>query len=174
MELRQHSKKIALISFLFHPDAPVDLQIRRKNHLLSWELFCRNVGEVVNSSSIQKLAIHVFRQCSGHFLATVLIARALKEVKDVLIWQHASRVIGFLPTSHTPNRNLLIDALAFILGHLGSANKFVKYCASYLEMEGTDQVDLLERWMKEDLIETLDEGEQIVQHLVNALLLESF
>nr|CAN64845.1 hypothetical protein VITISV_036149 [Vitis vinifera] len=51
----------------------------------------RNVGEVVNSSSIQKLAIHVFRQCSGHFLATVLIARALKEVKDVLIWQHASR-----------------------------------------------------------------------------------
>ena len=173
MELRQHSKKIALISFLFHPDAPMDLQIRRKNHLLSWELFCRNVGEVVNSSSIQKLAIHVFRQCSGHFLATVLIARALKEVKDVLIWQHASRVIGFLPTSHTEDR-ILLNALSFVLGHLGSANKYVKYCASYLEIEGTYKVDLLERWMNEDLIGTLDEGEQIVQHLVNALLLESF
>ncbi|RVW77537.1 hypothetical protein CK203_050289 [Vitis vinifera] len=78
----------------------VDLEIRRNHHLLSWELFCRNVGEVVHSSTIQQLAIHVIRQCFGHFLALVLMARALKEVKDVCIWQHASRVIGFLPTSH--------------------------------------------------------------------------
>ena len=41
-------------------------------------------------------------------------------------------------------------------------------------MEGTKKVDLLDSWMNEDLIETLDEGEKIVQHLVNALLLESF
>ena len=39
-------------------------------------------------------------------------------------------------------------------------------------MEGTHKKDLLERWMKEDLITTLDEGEQIVQHLVDALLLK--
>ncbi|XP_034701810.1 probable disease resistance protein At4g27220 [Vitis riparia] len=132
-----------------------------------------NVGEVVHSSTIQKLAVLVLKQCSGHLLATVLMARALKEVKDVRIWQHASRVISFLPTSHTEDR-ILLNALSFVLGHLGSANKYVKYCASYLEIEGTYKVDLLERWMNEDLIGTLDEGEQIVQHLVNALLLESF
>ncbi|KAL6329137.1 hypothetical protein AAG906_007683 [Vitis piasezkii] len=68
-------------------------------------------------SSIQQLAVHVLRQCSGHLLATVLMARALKEVKDVRIWQHASRVIGFLPTSHTEDR-ILFNALAFVLGHL--------------------------------------------------------
>ena len=101
------------------------------------------------------------------------MARALKDIKDVRIWQHASRVIGFLPTSHTQDR-ILVNALAFVLGHLGSANKCIKYCASYLEMEGIDKVDLLERWMNEDLIRTLDEGERIVQHLANALLLESF
>ena len=179
-----NTQKIALISFLFqsevpvdlqifHPYVPVDLEIRRNHHLLSWELFCRNVGEVVHSSSIQQLAILVFRQCSGHFLATVLMARALKEVKDVRIWQHASRVIGFIPTLHTQDR-ILLNALAFVLGHLGSANKCVKYCAFYLEMEGTNKVDLLERWMNEHLIETLNEGEQIIQHLVNAILLESF
>ena len=95
-----NTQKIVLISFLFHPGVLVDLEIRRNHHLLSWELFCRNVGEVVHSSTIQQLAIHVIRQCFGHFLALVLMARALKEVKDVCIWQHASRVIGFLPTSH--------------------------------------------------------------------------
>ena len=41
-------------------------------------------------------------------------------------------------------------------------------------MEGTNKVDLIKRWMKEGLIRTLNEGEQIVQHLDNALLLESF
>ena len=41
-------------------------------------------------------------------------------------------------------------------------------------MEGIHKVDLLERWMKEDLIQTLNEGEQIVQQLVNSVLLESF
>ena len=95
-----NTQKIVLINFLFHPWVPVDLEIRRNHHLLSWKLFCRNVGEVVHSSSIKQLAIHVIRQCSGHFLALVLMARALTEVKDVCIWQHASRVIGFLPTSH--------------------------------------------------------------------------
>ncbi|KAJ9687647.1 hypothetical protein PVL29_016220 [Vitis rotundifolia] len=168
-----NTQKIVCISFQFYPKLPADLEIGRNYHLLSWELFCRNVGEVMHSSSIQELAVHVLRQCSGHLLATVLMARALKEVKDVRIWQHASRVIGFLPTSHTEDR-ILFNALAFVLEHLDSANKCVKYCASYLEMEGTDKVDLLDRWMKEGLIGTLEEGEQIVQHLVNALLLESF
>ncbi|KAJ9687645.1 hypothetical protein PVL29_016218 [Vitis rotundifolia] len=179
-----NTQKIALISILNHRKVAaldlefrkvpvVDLEIRREHHLFSWELFCRNVGEVVHSSSIQQLALHVWRQCSGHLLATVLMARALKDVKDVRIWKHASRVICFLPTSHTQDR-ILLYALAFVLRHLGSANKCVKYCASYLKMEGIDKVDLLKRWMNEDLIRTLDEGERIVQHLVNALLLESF
>ncbi|XP_034702007.1 disease resistance protein RPS2-like [Vitis riparia] len=166
------TQKIVLMGYSSFSVVPVaDLEIRGSHHLLSWELFCKNVGEVM--SSIQQLAVHLLRQCSGHLLATVLMARALKDVKNVRIWQHASRVIGCLPTSHAEDR-ILFNALAFVLEHLGSANKCVKYCASHLEMEGTYRVDLLDSWMKEDLIKTLNEGEKIVQHLVNALLLESF
>ena len=66
-------------------DVPADLEIRREDHLLLWNLFCRNVGEVVRSLSIQTLAVDVLRQCCGHFLATVLKTRALKDVKDVSI-----------------------------------------------------------------------------------------
>ena len=167
-----NTQKIVLMGYSGFSVVPVaDLEIRRSHHLVSWELFCENVGEFM--SSIQQLAVHLLRQCSGHLLATVLMARALKDVKNVRIWQHASRVIGCLPTSHAEDR-ILFNALTFVLGHLGSANKCVKYCASHLEMEGTKKVDLLDSWMNEDLIETLDEGEKIVQHLVNALLLESF
>ena len=152
----------------------MDLAIWREDNLLPWNLFCRNVGEVMHSSSIQPLAVDVLRQCSGHLLAIVLIERALKDAKDVSIWQHASRVIGFrLTTSHSTEDRILLNALAFVLGQVGSAaNKCLKYCASYLEMEGTHRVDLLERWMKEDLIGTLDEGEEIVQQLVKVDLLE--
>ncbi|RVW77559.1 putative disease resistance protein [Vitis vinifera] len=167
-----NTQKIVSMCFSSFSGLPVaDLEIWGNYHLLSWKLFCENAGEVM--SSIQQLAVHLLRQCSGHLLATVLMARALKDAKNVRIWQHASRVIGCLPTSHAEDR-ILFNALAFILGHLGSANKCVKYCASHLEMEGTKKVDLLDSWMNEDLIETLDEGEKIVQHLVNALLLESF
>ena len=164
-------KIVLMICSGFRTMPVVDLEIKGRHHLLSWELFCKNVGEVM--PSIQQLAVHLLRQCSGHLLATVLMARALKDVKKVRIWQHASWVIGCLPTSHAEDR-ILFNALAFVLGHLGSANKCVKYCAFHLEMEGTKKVDLLDSWMNEDLIETLDEGEKIVQHLVNALLLESF
>ena len=171
-------QKIALIGIMVNLSMPVDLEIRREYHLLSWNLFCRNVGKlVVHSSSIQPLAVHLLRQCCGHLLAIVLIARALKDVKDVSIWRHASRAIDFLPTtSQSTEDRILLNALAFVLGQLGSAaNKCLKYCASNLEMmEGTHKVDLLERWMKKDLIGTLDEGEEIVQQLVNAVLLESF
>ncbi|RVW77563.1 hypothetical protein CK203_050290 [Vitis vinifera] len=44
------------------------------------------------------------------------------QVKDVRIWQHASRVIGFLPTSHVQDR-IMLNALAFVLGHLEHSMK---------------------------------------------------
>ncbi|RVW73872.1 hypothetical protein CK203_059898 [Vitis vinifera] len=81
-----NTQKIVLMGYSGFPTEPVaDLEIRRRHHLLSWELFCKNVGEVM--SSIQQLAVHLLRQCSGHLLATVLMARAFKDVKNVRIWQ---------------------------------------------------------------------------------------
>ncbi|RVW64209.1 hypothetical protein CK203_046378 [Vitis vinifera] len=153
----------------------VDLDIRLKDHLLSWELFYRNVKEEHSSSiGIQLQAIHVLKQCCGHLLATVLMARALKGVNNVRIWEYSSHALQLLPPSQTEDR-ILFNALAFIWGLLGSADqKCVKYCASYLEREGTDNVDLIGRWIKGSLIGSIDQGDEIIRNLVNALLLESF
>ncbi|KAJ9687668.1 hypothetical protein PVL29_016237 [Vitis rotundifolia] len=152
----------------------VDLEIRLKDHLLSWELFYRNVEEVHSLSiDIQHQAIYVLKQCCGHLLATVLMAQALKGVNNVRIWEYSSHALQLLPPSQTEDR-ILFNALAFIWGLLGSTDqKCVKYCVSYLEREETDNVDLIGRWIKGGLIGSIDEGDGIIRNLVNALLLES-
>ena len=43
-----------------------------------------------------------------------------------------------------------------------------------MEREGTDNVDLIGRWIKGSLIGSIDQGDEIIQNLVHALLLESF
>ena len=156
-------------------DKQLDLEIRLKDHLLSLELFHRNVEEVhISSIGIRQHIVQVLKHCCGHLLAIVLMARALKGVKNVGIWEYSSHALQLLPMSQTEDR-ILFNALAFIWGRLGSAEqKCVKYCAFYLERKGTKKVDLIERWIKGGLIGTLDEGDEISQNLVNALLLDSF
>ncbi|XP_059596938.1 uncharacterized protein LOC132254741 [Vitis vinifera] len=75
---------MGLIKNVDHVTA-VGVEIMMENHLLSWELFCVNVGEVVHSSGIQRLAINVVEKCCGHLLLVVIMARALKDMNDVLI-----------------------------------------------------------------------------------------
>ena len=147
----------------------VDLYIIMQDHLSSWNLFCSIVGEAMGSWRIAK---HVFKRCYGHLLAIVLMARALRGVESVQIWKHASHALDLLPTSQTEDR-ILFNALEFILLLLGIADECVKYCAFYLDSEGTYSVDLIESWMKHKLIRTFEEGKKIVQKLVNAFLLES-
>ncbi|RVW44387.1 hypothetical protein CK203_071016 [Vitis vinifera] len=112
-------------------------------------------------------------QCSGHLLAVALMARALKMVFDVSIWEHASYILSLSHRSQSKD-TVLYNALAFILGRSGSADKCVNYCAFYMEREGVDKVDLIQEWIRHALISTFDEGEKIVHDLVSAFLLESF
>ena len=69
--------------------------------------------------------------------------------------------------------NSLINVLTFICGQLGSKVYFVKHCALYLE-KGAYKVNLIQEWINGSLIGTLDEGEEIIQDLNNAFLLETF
>ena len=150
----------------------VDLEIRLEDHLLSWQLFHTNVGNVLHSSPIRYQAVNVLKHCSGHLLVAVLMARALKGVENIRVWEHASHAFDLLATSETNDR-ILFNALAFILGRLDSAKECIKSCESYLDSKGTEKIYLIEKWMKGGLIRTLDEGEEIIQELSNAFLLES-
>ncbi|RVW42077.1 hypothetical protein CK203_093331 [Vitis vinifera] len=142
----------------------VGLGIRLEDHLLSWELFRWNVGEVLHSSSIQCFVIHLLKQCCGHLLATILMARGLKGVNDVRIWEYASHILGLQPISQTEDR-ILFNALTFLRRGLGSADQCLKHCASYLESSGTNKIDLIGRWVRGTLVGTLEEGERLLEIL---------
>ncbi|XP_034701982.1 disease resistance protein At4g27190-like [Vitis riparia] len=149
----------------------VDLEIRLEDHLLTWELFCMNVGNVVHSSGIQRLAIRVVKECEGHLLAIVLMARALREVDEVHTWEYASHALALQPTRLRDY--VLFNALAFICGRLGSAMyclKFFVHMGCWREIE---KGDVIGRWISGGLIRKADEGEEMVRDLVDAFLLES-
>eukprot|EP00261_Vitis_vinifera_P038150 XP_019079393.1 PREDICTED: disease resistance protein At4g27190 isoform X4 [Vitis vinifera] len=173
-----NSKKIQKIVYTTNSQnvddvTAVGVEIRMENHLLSWQLFCVNVGEVMHSSGIQRLAINVVEKCCGHLLAVVIMARALKDVNDVLIWEYASYTLGLQHRSQTKDR-VLFNALAFMWGRSGSTNKYLQYCVDMENWGQMEKVHLIEEWITSSLVGTFDEGEQIVGDLVNAFLLESF
>ena len=156
-----------------HQRMLLDLEISMDDHLLSWELFCLNVGDVVHSSVIERLAIHAVKECRGHLLAIVLLARALKEVTEVHIWEYASHAPALRPASQMKDE-VLFNTLAFICGHLGnSEKKCLKYFVDMGYRGKLEKVNLIGRWITSDLIGKLNEGEKIVGDLVNAFLLES-
>ena len=150
----------------------MDLEIRLEDHLLSWKLFSMNVGKNVHSSGFRRRATDVVEKCSGHLLVVVLMARALKMVSDVIVWERASCILG-LPHRAQMKDTVLCNTLAFILGHLGSADKCVKYSAFNTQKEGTSRTDLILEWIRHALIKTVEEGEKIVQDLINAFVFES-
>ena len=151
----------------------VDREIRLDDHLLSWELFCRNVGNIVHSSGFQHRATDVVQKCCGHLLAVVLMARALNMVFNVSTWEHASYLLSLPHRSQLEDR-VLYNALAFNMGRCsGSAHECVKYCAFYMEREGANKLDLIQEWIRHALISTFDEGQKMVRGLVSAFLLES-
>ncbi|CAL5378040.1 unnamed protein product [Camellia sinensis] len=86
----------------------MDLEIRMEDHLLPWKLFCRNVGpSLVHSSSvIQQMAARLVKECDGHLHAIVLLARALKGVADIGVWELALNqvLVKPKPNQTKPNR----------------------------------------------------------------------
>ncbi|XP_028762831.1 uncharacterized protein LOC114721178 [Neltuma alba] len=75
----------------------MDLTIKTEDHLLPWEVFCKNVGsELLNSSTdIQSIAVKMVEKCGGHLLAIILMAKSLKDVKDVQTWELALDKLGY-------------------------------------------------------------------------------
>ncbi|XP_057420987.1 disease resistance protein RPS2-like [Lotus japonicus] len=69
----------------------IDLNIRTQDHLLSWEVFCSHAGSVMihSSRAIQEIAERIVKECHGHLLAIVLVAKSLKNAKDVKQWELA-------------------------------------------------------------------------------------
>ena len=146
-----------------------DLEIRLEDHLFTWKLFRMEVGNVVHFSGIQCLAIRMVKECKGHLLVIVLMARALRDIDEVHTWECASLALTLQPTQLRDD-DVLFNALAFVCGRLGSAMNCLKYFVEMGCWGKLEEGDLIGRWIRDDLIRKVDEGQKMVGHLVDAFL----
>ncbi|KAI8026809.1 Disease resistance protein [Camellia lanceoleosa] len=144
----------------------VDLEIRMDDHLLPWNLFCRNVGSslVLSSSAIQQMAIQLVKECHGHLLAIVLLARALKGVTDIGVWELVLHQLT------SQSSEVMVHALKLVWDQKDIITKHcIKFCAQNLGFQDSP----VSSWISNSLVGKREEGEAIFEDLIDSFLLEN-
>ncbi|KAK6283209.1 hypothetical protein POUND7_017034 [Theobroma cacao] len=159
---------------IFTSKMATDMEIRMEDHLLSWKLFCRIVGEGLLSPSIQQIAASLVKECRGNLLAIILTARSLEKVTDdVNLWELAVKRLTMLPPSQIEDTdNVLINALTFIWERMNNKTRHcIKFFTWYPKGQKINRVSLIQHWIQDRLVDTHDEGTNIIQNLVDTSLL---
>ncbi|KAI8027914.1 Disease resistance protein [Camellia lanceoleosa] len=159
-----------------HEIMDLDLEIRMEDHLLPWKLFCRNVApSLVHSSSvIQQMAAQLVKECHGHLPAIVLLARALKGVTDIGVWELALNQL----VSHSSHQQengmsqVMFHVLKFVWDQKDIITKrCIKICTDCQRWRADS---LVSSWIEYGLVETEANGKVILQELINSFLLKNF
>ncbi|KAK3420739.1 hypothetical protein EUGRSUZ_J02658 [Eucalyptus grandis] len=157
-----------------YDEIEVDKKICLDN-LLFWELFRQNVGAAVQSTAVQFLAREIVRMCRPYSHAVILMARALQNVDDILIWKHALERLNVRPTSHEAGiEALMVNVLRFCIDQLEDDKtrkclKNLALCNNYHEIASESAIGL---WVRDGIVDAHDDGQKILKNLVNTSLLE--
>ncbi|KAK6930488.1 NB-ARC [Dillenia turbinata] len=147
----------------------------------AWSLFCDQVGRIIDDLDIKPLAQVIVDECGGLPLAIIIVGRALRNEKSVLVWKHAVREIS-LPSEHelaAYDTKAVIWRLRFSYDRLTHEMKnCFLYCALFPEDYEVNVSDLIEGYIRESLIEgnTLaaqKKGNHIIRALIDSSLLEN-
>ncbi|XP_058007140.1 probable disease resistance protein At4g27220 [Hevea brasiliensis] len=155
----------------------VDWKVRLED-LLSWELFCQNVGEIVDSSpSVQPLARRIVEMCCHCSHAIILVARALKDACDIRIWNNVLETLSKEPVwviSHQDKLEIImINALKFSYECLPDdiTRKCLRNCVQLFQNQVFKVALLIDSWIADGLIDNHHKGNQILDTLTSANLL---
>ncbi|CAI9088510.1 OLC1v1022849C1 [Oldenlandia corymbosa var. corymbosa] len=86
------------------------LKIELLNEQESWQLFCENAGEVVNSKHIEPLAKELTRECCGLPLAICVVGASMRGKYVVELWQDAANTLRMSePVNKGIAKDYLID-----------------------------------------------------------------
>ncbi|KAK3037733.1 hypothetical protein RJ639_031104 [Escallonia herrerae] len=155
---------------------PVDLEITMEDHLLPWDVFCKNLGHAstVYFSSLKPMAVRLVEECHGHLLAIILLARALNGVKDSRIWELALHELTTEPSSEIEGISKdMVNVLRFIWQRKGNASKHcIKYCTSHDKGTVFLRDSLISGWIRAGSVKTQEEGDDILKDLISSFLLE--
>ncbi|CAL5414433.1 unnamed protein product [Camellia sinensis] len=158
-----------------HDIGLVDLEIRMEDHLLLWSLFWKNVDNF--PSKIEPIASQLVQLCHSHLLAIILLARALKSVTDVRVWQHALGELAsssFSSLMEGRSHEVMVVVLKFVWERKSIVTR---HCIKHLCTLVTKDIklkktSLLSCWIENDLIETETAGKHVLEDLIKSFLLE--
>ncbi|GKD20005.1 disease resistance protein [Tanacetum coccineum] len=157
----------------------VDLAISIEDHLLPWILFSTNVDltTVGKYPRIQKMAKRAVEECHGHLLAIILLAKALKGVVDVGVWELA---LEDLASQHKPSSSqfgvtsdVMVKVLRFIWSRMETISQkciiqfALLYTGKYL-----GKSSLIHDWVENGLVKSEQEGERVFDDLICSFFLE--
>ncbi|KAF7114852.1 hypothetical protein RHSIM_RhsimUnG0074300 [Rhododendron simsii] len=153
----------------------VDVEVRMEDHLLPWDIFCENAGQslVDSSSALQQMAIQLVKECHCHLLAVVLLARALKDVTDISVWELALQKLS----SHSSamkegSSQVMKHVLELVWDQKDLTTKYcLQYCTSRWKQRKVSDSPVSE-WISSYLVETKEEGEGILKALISSFLVE--
>lgn len=148
-------------------------------HLLPWVLFSTNVDLPTEGkySSIQEMATRLVKECHGHLLAIILLARTLKAVADVSEWELA---LNELASQQEPSSSewgvtsdVMVRVLRFIWSRIETKSQkcIIQFALHYTGVE-SEKSSLIYSWIRDGLVKTEQEGEHTFENLIRSFLLE--
>ncbi|THG09702.1 hypothetical protein TEA_024319 [Camellia sinensis var. sinensis] len=158
-----------------HDIGLVDLEIKMEDHLLLWSLFWKNVDNF--PSKIEPIASQLVQLCHNHLLAIILLARALKSVTDVRVWQHALGELAsssFSSLMEGKSREVMVVVLKFVWERKSIVTRHcIKHSCTLVTKDiKLEKTSLLSCWIENDLIETETAGKHVLEDLIKSFLLE--
>ncbi|XP_058106914.1 uncharacterized protein LOC131250647 [Magnolia sinica] len=150
----------------------------------SWQLFRKEVGEVVNHPSIAPLAKGIVQECGGLPLAITTVGGALREEDNVHVWSNTLTELRSPATSWIEEmEEEVFKRLKFSYDRLkdGNMKKCFLYIALYPEDHMIKAKELIEYWRAEgfldgarNLAQARDKGHSVLKKLIDSSLLREY
>ncbi|KAM3270963.1 disease resistance protein like [Capsicum chacoense] len=158
----------------------VEMKVYTLDEDESWQLFAKNVGDIVNQEHIHPLAKEIARECDGLPLAITVIGSSMRGKTRVELWEDALDSLG---RSEPYNKNVKDKVYSVIKWSYDSLESqdiqsCFLYCSLYPAAILID--DLIHCWWAEGILgehDTYDQaynrGIKLVESLKDACLLEA-
>ncbi|KAG7617377.1 Disease resistance protein RPS2 [Arabidopsis thaliana] len=156
------------------------VEFLEKKH--AWELFCSKVWrkDLLESSSIRRLAEIIVSKCGGLPLALITLGGAMAHRETEEEWIHASEVLTRFP-AEMKGMNYVFALLKFSYDNLESdlLRSCFLYCALFPEEHSIEIEQLVEYWVGEGFltsshgVNTIYKGYFLIGDLKAACLLET-
>ncbi|KAG5525757.1 hypothetical protein RHGRI_032147 [Rhododendron griersonianum] len=149
---------------------------KEEDHQLPWDIFCENVVRslVDSSSALKQMAIQLVKECHCHLLAVVLLARALKDVTDISVWELALQKLSSHSSAMEEGSSQVMKRVLGVVWYQKDLK--TKYCIQHCTSrwkEGLVEGSPVSEWISSNFVQTEAEGKGIFEDLISSFLLEN-